>query len=171
VAVIKFKAEREGGVPVLGLVLEPGNLVELRKHRPIPINGADLGVEGRFVIVYSATRESLVEELQPLLSQFCGESEEVKCMHMAESFYLMPLNMENTDASRQSILYLIGLDDVSCDKLQARQVFSFRVRHGQPGEDGQLPPAASGVEVMLWLADKEEVEVDMRKLGFVAPGA
>lgn len=60
---IKFKADGDGG-PLYGFGLSEENLRRLRDGKPILINLAELGMEGRAVIFYGRTETDMVRDLK-----------------------------------------------------------------------------------------------------------
>lgn len=127
---------------LLGFGFSEENLVRLKLDDPILIKGSDLDVEGcDFVIFYSEGFESRFEKISKMLS-LPTPKDNIKVLHIDESFYLVPLSRNG------QTIYVIGLNDISYEKLRSGSPLSFRMRI--------IEGEGDNIEVMMFWGQTED---------------
>ena len=102
-------------------VLSEGNLKLLTEKKPIFINGDELKLDNsKFIIIWSANQSEISNEISLIIDKLGSKDQTV--LHIDNTFYVLPLVRD------EEILWIIGLDDVSFDKLRSNSVLHFRAR-------------------------------------------
>ena len=135
---------------VLAFGLEDANLEKLQEGKEIAFKGEDVEVRGAdFAIFYTQSKEKLQEDVSGLLQGLIDDDSEISVMHMDNSFYLLVLD------SGERSLYIVGLDDISYEKLKADEALTFRARTDDPRRE-------SITATILWGRDVEHIKNKLR---------